>query len=148
MLFRSVDKAADYANELSNKLPRGSFVPVTRLLQMGQAANSNPQLRELQASITTLVNEYASATGGGGQGTDASRAHALEMLNSADSPETFGRVINVMKREVRISHEAGKRALEMLYHPDGQQGNSVSEAPPSAAKKVIRYDAQGNEVSQ
>jgi hypothetical protein len=110
ILGNTVASAADYALKLSSEFPRGNFVPLTKLTQMGQKAMSDPQLAAFSASVNTLVNEYARAIGGG-QGTDTSREHAREMLNEAQSPEAFASVVNVLKREVSIAHGAAHERL-------------------------------------
>lgn len=137
ILGNTVASAADYALKLSSEFPRGNFVPLTKLTQMGQAAMSNPQLAAFSASVNTLVNEYARAIGGG-QGTDTSREHAREMLNEAQSPEAFASVVNVLKREVSLAHGA---AHERLNHGAGIKSEekagpklgSTPIPPPAAA---------------
>jgi soluble lytic murein transglycosylase-like protein len=129
-LEKRVESAANYAADLSDKIPRGSVVPYNQLVQGIQKNLSDPNLRDLNVRINTLVNEYAAAVGGG-NGTDATRAHAREMLSMADSPETFRRIVNSMVREVQFSHQAARDALGEMYNPAGE-GGAPSPAPTAA----------------
>jgi hypothetical protein len=129
-LEKRVESAANYAADLSDKIPRGSVVPWNQLTQGIQKNLSDPNLRDLNVRINTLVNEYAAAVGGG-NGTDATRAHAREMLSMADSPETFRRIVNSMVREVQFSHQAARDALGEMYNPAGE-GGAPSPAPTAA----------------
>ena len=133
ILGNTVASAADYALKLSSEFPRGNFVPLTKLTQMGQKAMSDPQLAAFSASVNTLVNEYARAIGGG-QGTDTSREHAREMLNEAQSPEAFAAVVNVLKREVSLAHGA---AHDRLNQGAGIQGGGEKTASPKLGSTPI-----------
>lgn len=133
ILGNTVASAADYALQLSAAFPRGNFVPLTKLTQMGQKAMSDPQLAAFSASVNTLVNEYARAIGGG-QGTDTSREHAREMLNEAQSQEAFAAVVNVLKREVSLAHGA---AHDRLNQGAGIQGGGEKTASPKLGSTPI-----------
>lgn len=129
ILGNTVASAADYATELSNKFPRGQFVPGNQIQQMGQRAMSNPQLAAFSAATNTLVNEYARAIGGG-VGTDASREHARQMLNEAQSPEAYAAVTNVLKREVQLAHAEARKRLAQGAGRSGQTEDKAGGALP------------------
>lgn len=138
ILSGTVAKAADFAAQLSDKMPRGEFVPLNKLQQMGQRAMSDKNLAEFDTATNTLVQEYARAVGGG-VGTDASREHAREMLNTAQSPEAFRAVTKTLIREVQIAHSAARaRASEGagMEHGGGAAtapaGGGSGAATPSA----------------
>jgi hypothetical protein len=141
ILSGTVASASKFATELSNQFPRGSFVPLNKLEQMGQSALSDPKLAAFKAATNTLVNEYSRAVGGG-VGTDASREHAREMLSTAQSPEAFAAVTQVLQREVEIAHSAARDRL------NAGTGEGTSEAPKPAVTKRFIYDANGNLKSE
>lgn len=92
--------AAKLALEASDKVPRGTFVPLNELMQKAQSALSNKELRSFQAANTTFVNEYTAATSKSGASTDAMRAHAYDMLRTADSQDAYKAVVDTMRKEM------------------------------------------------
>ncbi len=137
VLSNTAAAAGDYALEQSAKVARTQFVPINKIVQMGQAAMSNPALAAFNAANTTLVNEYARAVGGG-VGTDASRAHAMEMLNTAQSPEAYAAVVNVLKREVQLAHGAAKQRAA-----GEEPASNVPAEKPKVTKRFIWNPATG-----
>lgn len=125
-LSASAGKAGDLAIQKSNALPRGNFVPLNKVMQMGQAAMSNPALAEFHAASNTLANEYSRAVGGGVP-TDAARHHALEMLSEAQSPEAYQKVVRVLQREIQITHEALQGVMN-------KQGAAAAASPSPLGK--------------
>jgi len=102
--------AVNLAQKASDAVPRGSFVPVNQLLQMGQQSISDPSLRAFQAANTTLINTYARAINPNGVGTVADKEHARQMLSTADGPEAYKAVLNQMRREIEMAHQSPVKA--------------------------------------
>jgi len=121
ILSGTVSKAADYAQELSMTVPRAQLLQYNKLVQAGQRSFNDPKLAAFNAANNTLINEYARAVGGG-VGTDASREHAREMLNTAQDQTTYAAVVKVLQREVALAHGAAKDRLATGAGRAGAQG--------------------------
>lgn len=136
ILSGTVASAAKYATELSNALPRGSFVPWNRLSQMADAALSDQKLAELKAATNTLINEYARAVGGG-VGHVSDKEHAREMLSTAMSPEAFAAVTGVLQREVNLAHDAARERLNSGRGEEKPKGVAPTAAQPKLGSVPI-----------
>jgi len=71
--------------EASTKVPRGSFVPINKLLQAGEASISDPNLKALRIRINSVLNAYDMLAARGGTDKDK-RAEVRNLITSADSP--------------------------------------------------------------
>jgi hypothetical protein len=132
IILTSVQKAAPQAIELSEKVPRGSWVPINRLVQMGQASISDSNLKNFRLANIQLAELWARAMNPTGVMRNEDRAIALDILNLSDSPSTYrGAVetlINAIKRE--------RSAVEEFRasRPGGQSQAKVPEATPAASE--------------
>lgn len=98
--------AMDTALKASAAVPRSNWKPLNQLMQMGQKAWSDPDYGAFLAANNTLVTEYAKATSPVGAPTDSQRAHAYELLGTADGPEKYDRVVRMMHQEIENTHRA------------------------------------------
>jgi Transglycosylase SLT domain len=130
--------ALDLAAQASAKVQRGSFVPLNQLIQMGQASIGDPDLRAFQAANNTAVNTFARAISPTGVATDSTRAHARELLNSADSPAAYDAVLRQMRAEIAMAHKAPERARAIL---EGER--QAAKRPPGMVPNPLAPDAGG-----
>ncbi len=135
--------SADLAIEKSERVPRTQFVPFNRLAYMAKRAGSDSALAELDTATNTLVTEYVRAVSGAGVPTDAAREHAYQILDQANSQETYKNVVTLLKREMQRAVEAPQRVREML-----SQGKSISDVLGSSIEaskvgKIIETGANG-----
>jgi hypothetical protein len=91
--------------ELSDKVPRGKFVPWNQLRNYSKEQLSDPNLKQLKAYLTTLSNSYDVLGGRGGTDVEK-RAHNRELLNAADSPQALKAAVDAIVQEAAISGEA------------------------------------------
>lgn len=118
--------------QASAAVPRGSFVPINKLLQMGESSISDPNLRQLKISITSLMNAYDVLAGRGG--TDvAKREEAHKLLTSADSPEALNAAIAMFQKEAQAAGDAAAQA--MRYRKPGESEKPA--APVEAVNALI-----------
>ncbi len=116
----------------SAAVPRGSFVPINRLMQMGEASISDPSLRQLKIGITSMLNAYDQLAARGG--TDMNkRAEAHALLNSADSPEALSAAIDMFQKEAAAAGQAAAEATK--YRKPGEVPRA--SAPVSAVNALI-----------
>ncbi len=76
-----------------------------RAVNWWKQATNDPKMGQLQNAINTTTNEYAkviSNASGGGVTSDAARAHAEELLNSADSSQSLAAKMDVLQQEMDI----------------------------------------------
>lgn len=115
----------------SANVDRTRFVPVNKLLQMGEAAISDPNLRKLRLAINSYMNAYDQLAARGG--TDMNkRAEAHSMMSSADSPEALQAAVEFIQQEAAAAGQAASSAQR--YHKPGEltQPMAASAAVPSA----------------
>lgn len=108
----------------SREVPRSSWVPINKLIQMGEGSISDPALARFRTAVMTTANDYAKATTPTGQPTDSQRAHAYDVLNTATGPEAVEAIANMMHQEIANTHRGIKETKESLRA--GQHG----ELPP------------------
>ena len=131
----------DTAIQASRDLPRTTFVPINKLIQMSQDSISDPKLARFRAATQTLVNDYSKATTPVGTPTDAKMKHAYEMLNLAQSPEAFEAVVDIMRQEVANTHTAiGKTKTDL---GSGAHGDVVPTQLPTGGPTVPGSQSQG-----
>jgi hypothetical protein len=140
-------------NSLDN-LWRTNNVPLNRLLQMGEAATSNPELKAAKVATNTAVMTYSRAIAPTGVGTVDAQQHARDILDSADGPEATKAAFAQLAREVDMAHAspgiarqyfaaARKARLEgkpMPEMPQYQPAQPPALQPPPAAIQALKQD--------
>lgn len=140
-------------NALDN-LWRTNNVPANRLLQMGESATSNPNLKAAKVAVNTAVMTYSRAIAPTGVGTVDAQQHAREILDTADGPEATAAAFQQLQREVDMAHAspgiarqyfaaARKARLEgkpMPQMPEYQPAAPQAEPPPPAAIQALKQD--------
>ena len=109
------------AMKASAAVPRGSFLPINKLLQSSETQLQNPNLSELKIYVNSILNAYDMLAARGG--TDVKKreeAHAL--LTSAQSPEVFQRNLQAFLRE---ADAAGIAAQNAMKSGDGKGGGAA-----------------------
>lgn len=140
-------------NALDN-LWRTSSVPVNKLLQMGETAMSNPELKAAKVATNTAVMTYSRAIAPTGVGTVDSQQHAREILDTADGPEATKAAFAQLAREVDMAHASPglarqyfaasrKARLEgqpMPEMPQYQPAHPAASAAPPEAIAALKQD--------
>lgn len=130
----------------SAAVPRGNFVPITQLMQMGDKSISDPNLKRLKISINSMLNAYDQLASRGG--TDVNkRAEAHALLTSAESPEALEAGIEMFKIEADAAGQAADSA-EQYRDADTPPNAPPAAAPPLTNAKgwVLHQDAKGNKA--
>jgi hypothetical protein len=137
--------AMDTALKASASVPRGRWAPLNALANMGMKAWSDPDYGAFLTANNTLVSEYAKATSPVGSPTDSQRAHAFELLSTADSPEKYDRVVRMMHQEIENTHKAIGQAKTQL-----KSGNfelpALQTPPPAASSSPGFFGTIGNAI--
>jgi hypothetical protein len=116
------------ALKASAAMPREAWVPIERIIQIGESAANNPKLSELQAANNAFANTYAKAVNPSGVPTDESRRAAFTLLNVAKNPEAYAATVHQLQREMEIVQNAiGQSRATQLY---GGQATPSAPGPP------------------
>ncbi|MDB5606723.1 MAG: hypothetical protein JWP25_3623 [Bradyrhizobium sp.] len=142
------------AQNAADNLWRTNNVPLNKVIQMGQAATSNPELKAAAVAFNTAVMTYSRAIAPTGVGTVDSQQHAREILDKADGPKATEAAFAQLAREVDMAHASpgiarqyfaaarkarleGKAAPEM---PTYQPAHPAASAPPPEAIAALKQD--------
>lgn len=117
----------------SAAVPRGSFVPANKLLQMADSAISDPALLTLKTKLNALNNAYNVLSARGG--TDAgSRAHVAQLFSSANSPEGVAALVTALKQEGAVAQGAAAKASHV-----GAPAAVPTDVPPDIAAILAKH---------
>ncbi len=121
-----IQEFAPLVKQASAKVPRGSFVPINKLLQMADSSISDPNLKQLKIYINSMMNAYDQLAARGGTDKEK-RAESRALLTSADSAEALDSAIDAFEREAAAAHRAAVKATKVPELPEksGKGGKSV-----------------------
>lgn len=121
------------ALQASDRLPRGTWVPLNRAQQQYQAGTSSPELARFVAANNSLVNVYSRAVSGG-TATVSGSEHAREMLSTAMSPQAYRAVVEQLQAEMLAALKSPGQVREQLKEGTvGSGGKPAAPAAPPAA---------------
>jgi len=136
--------------EASAKVPRGSFMPINRLLQTADAQISDPNLKELKIYINSLLNAYDQLAARGG--TDVNkRAEARALLISADSHDVLKRALGAFQKEGDAALKAattatrapGRAGTQTQAHPQDDEAIQWARQNPNDPRAAAILKANG-----
>lgn len=131
IIMRNAHAAIPMAVEASKKVPRGTWVPLNRLMQTADSAISDPALKEFKIANLQLAELWARAMNPKGVMRESDRALALEMLSTADSPQTYERVAKQLENFLQRERKA---VQEFREHREPEQHFDPSAPSPTAGK--------------
>lgn len=101
------------AEKASDDLPRGKFLPMNKLIQMGEKNISDPKLRALYVNTQSVLNAYDVLAARGGSDR-AKREENRQMLLTADSKEVYKTALANMMKELEAASEAAPEATKAV----------------------------------
>lgn len=126
----------DQALAASAKVPRGNFIPATKLLQMADSSISDPNLLTLKLKLNALNNAYNVLSARGG--TDAeSRKHVSQLFASATGPEGIEALVKGLKEEGAGAKTAAREASHV------SPGTSAPGAVPDDIAALLKKHGGG-----
>lgn len=142
------------AENAMDNLSRTNSVPLNKILQMGERAMSNPELKGAAVALNTAAMTYSRAIAPTGVGTVDSQQHAREILSTVDGPKATKAAFAQLAREVDMAHaspgiarqyfsDARKARLEgkpIPPMPEYQPAQPPATTPPAAAVDALKKD--------
>jgi hypothetical protein len=119
----------DLVMQSANKVPRGSFLPINKLLAASENQLQDPNLRTLKVRILSLLNAYDVLAARGGTDVDK-RAAAHSLLTTADSPANLQAAVTAFKQEMHVA----RRAADAAEHHKGGATDGPQEGQTSKSK--------------
>ena len=109
-----VEQLLPQAIEASHNLPRGQFVPITKILQMGEAAKSDPKYNDFLMANFSLAKAYGRAMNPQGMPrvTEEKEAEAMGILSTANSQQAYDVQARRLWKEVQASKTATAKTAQ------------------------------------
>lgn len=126
-----ITQFAPLVEQSSASVPRGKFVPISKLMQTSDTAISDPALKTLKVNINAMMNAYDLLASRGGTDKDK-RAEAHSLLTSAESHEALMAGVKAFQKEV----VAAQRAADIASLPRSER----DAARAGGAKAVPKGD--------
>jgi hypothetical protein len=130
IIMRNAHAAIPMAEAASDKVPRGNWVPINKLVQTADSQISDPALKEFKMANLQLAELWARAMNPKGVMRESDREMALGILSTADSPETYKRMTaqlrNFLERE-RTSVREFREGKE----PEAGSNDATAPSPTS-----------------
>lgn len=121
--------------EASKKVPRTSFVPMNKLLNMTESQIGDPNLKQLKVYVTSVLNAYDALAARGG--TDAKkREEAHSLITTADSPEALESALKAFSNEADAAHTAAVKATRV---PELEQNKGGGPARKPTAGELASF---------
>lgn len=128
---------AQIAKQASAAVPRGNFLPWTKLSQMADTQINDPALAKLKAATLSLINAYAGAVGGGVMHVHDQEA-ATKLLSTAQSPEAYNAVVDQLIQETQAALDSPKQVQERIRKERGG-GGGATDVPPDIAALLQKH---------
>jgi hypothetical protein len=111
IILRVTDSAIPAALAASENVPRGSFVPLNKLIQGGEIATSDVNLGKFAMANLQLAEGWARAMNPTGVMRESDRDKALSFLSTATSKETYKALVEQLRTQIqreRAAIQSGK----------------------------------------
>ena len=134
---QELNKLIPTLEQASANVPRGSFIPVNRLLQTGEASLSEPSLIKLRTAINGVKQAYVKALTPIGTPTDYLRRSADDLFGPAVDNEGIKAALDQMKIEVNAALTAPDAVKESIIRRYSGGSSVVTPAAPAPAAPSV-----------
>lgn len=135
-----ISEMAPLVREAAAKVPRGQFLPLTRLLQTADAQLNDPNLRALKVRVNSILNAYDLLAARGGTDPEKRRENRA-LVTAADSPEALESALSSLEAEAGAADRAAQRAMTM-----GNKGKST--LPAGVTEDDITETMRANKLTR
>jgi hypothetical protein len=132
MAVSEAQNSAKIALAASEKFPRTEWMPVNKALAALESGGGSVEARRFGAAVNTFINTYARAISPTGTPTVSDKDHAREILSTADSPEQFKGVMDILQQEMAAARKAPGQVRQEFR--EGATGKK--EAPAAAIEHL------------
>jgi len=134
-----LDRFIPIADDAMKKVPRTGFVPLNKLIQLGENQWS-PQQAALVAANRAVVNAFAQVASRGVP-TVHSTEEAEKMLNTAATPDQYHQTLLMLRREARQALEAPADVRKVMR--DERTGGAARPAETSGGLPNVKGNLDG-----
>lgn len=99
-------KAAQLALKASDSIPRGNWVPITKIQQAISRQTSSPAQQKFDTYNTSLITAYAQTMSRSGTNTVTAMRRAEDVLSTATGPEAYREGVQALMNEMSIVQDA------------------------------------------
>lgn len=133
-------KIAPIVREASKKVPRGGFVPWTKLFQIAEAGSSNKELLAFAQAAKSYANIYTRATVPGASGV-SDRESAVEHLPIFTDDASFEAVMDIMDKEIAAAKASPREVRQGLAESiTGRDPQPIAPASAPVPEKGVPDD--------
>jgi len=118
--------------EASDAVPRGKFVPYSKLKQLGEKNISDPQLLRFYAKMQALENAYNQLAGRSGTDVEK-RAHIHRLFDTANSPDAVRELVRSLNEEGFGAKQAAEETIGEVSGTSAIPGTGGTRSPGAAA---------------
>lgn len=137
MAVNEANNVIPLALKYSQSVPRGKWVPITKLVQTADSNLSDPNLLAFKQANLSLANIYARAISPTGTPTVSDKDHALAILSTATSPESYEAVLKVMQAEINAARQSPGQVRQEFR--EGETGQPLPAPTQAPAAKVVNW---------
>ena len=106
IILRAAEAAVPAALEASKALPRGDYVPLTKLIQKGEVMSSNPKLIQFGMANLQLAEHWARAMNPTGVMREGDRDKALSFLDTAYGNNAYEAAVTQLQKQIARERDA------------------------------------------
>lgn len=130
----------DNAIEASSKVPRGTFVPLNKLEQMGDSAISDPDMLQFKIANQGVSSELQQLIARGGSNVTALK-EAMELMNTAQSQKAYAAGMEQVKKELKKVKEGSDKVGDDYAGKNNSGSGSVhpSKMSDDDLKKALGF---------
>lgn len=149
LILRAADAAIPAALEQSDKVSRTGWVPLNKIIQGGQVATSDPELKKFAIANLQLAEHFARAMNPTGVMRESDRDMALHVLTTADSKDTYRAAVMQIKKQITRERDAVRGAPVTPSAPSFRSGDVVNDpsqgnltGPANVTSSGIKWSVQ------
>jgi hypothetical protein len=143
MAVAEAQNSANIALKASEAFPRTQWMPVNKALNALESGSGSVEARRFGAAVNTFINTYARAISPTGTPTVSDKDHAREVLSTADSPEQFKGVMDVLQQEMAAARKAPGQVRKEF-----REGATGKTAAPKQGDVMDGYRFKGGDPSK
>lgn len=136
LILKATAAAIPAALEASEKVSRTGWVPLNKIIQSGQVATSDTNLRQFGMANIQLAEHWARAMNPTGVMRGEDRDLALGFLGTADSKDTYRALVGQLQKQIERERDAVKSSRGMAGMPGATAPSTAAPLQPGESTKI------------